>query len=151
MTRRGPWIIFTDDKAHNHSGYFFYHCFDESPVLPPRTLRIFCLPTRKLGHLTRRTVPSPAKLKRGKEILDARVVPVNRPQPPIIFNPAEQLLDRVPVSTSAPQHRVRLNQLSPTEQKTLGAWSCTHIEGAGRSMFTADYRVRAGFPPDGKD
>ncbi len=42
-------------------------------------------------------------------------------------------------------------QLSPTEQKIVGAWSWTYIEGVGRIVFTADHEVREGFPPDDKD
>jgi hypothetical protein len=42
-------------------------------------------------------------------------------------------------------------RLSPTEQKIVGAWSWTYIEGVGRIIFTADHKVREGFPPDEKD
>lgn len=37
------------------------------------------------------------------------------------------------------------------EQKIVGAWSWTYIEGVGRMMFAADHTVRTGFPPDEKD
>jgi hypothetical protein len=40
---------------------------------------------------------------------------------------------------------------SPIEQKVIGAWSWTYIEGVGRMMFSADHRVKVGFPPDDKD
>src|SRR6267143_2193365 len=43
------------------------------------------------------------------------------------------------------------NRLSPTEQKIVGAWSWTYIEGVGRVVFTADHKVWTGFPPDEKD
>ena len=42
-------------------------------------------------------------------------------------------------------------QLSSTEQKIVGAWSWTYIEGVGRIIFSADHKVRAGFPPEDKD
>ena len=34
------------------------------------------------------------------------------------------------------------------EQKIVGAWSWTYIEGQGRMLFTADHNVKAGFPPE---
>jgi hypothetical protein len=34
------------------------------------------------------------------------------------------------------------------EQKIVGAWSWTYIEGQGRMVFTADHRLKEGFPPD---
>jgi hypothetical protein len=37
------------------------------------------------------------------------------------------------------------------EQKVVGAWSWTYIEGVGRMIFTPDHKVREGFPPDDKD
>lgn len=43
------------------------------------------------------------------------------------------------------------NPLSATEKKIVGAWSWTYIEGVGRIIFTPDYKVRVGFPPDDKD
>ena len=39
-------------------------------------------------------------------------------------------------------------RLSETERKIVGAWSWTYIEGVGRMVFTADHRVKEGFPPD---
>ncbi len=39
----------------------------------------------------------------------------------------------------------------PTERKIVGAWSWTYIEGVGRMVFTADHRVKEGFPPEDKD
>jgi len=41
--------------------------------------------------------------------------------------------------------------LSATEQKIVGAWSWTYIEGVGRIIFTSDHKVRIGFPPTLKD
>jgi hypothetical protein len=46
----------------------------------------------------------------------------------------------------ASQHR-----LSTEEQKIVGPWSWTYIEGVGRVIFTADHKVTKGFPPDDKD
>lgn len=43
------------------------------------------------------------------------------------------------------------SRLSPMEQQIVGSWSWTYIEGAGRMIFDANRRVRAGFPPDDKD
>ena len=37
------------------------------------------------------------------------------------------------------------------EQKVVGAWSWTYIEGVGRMIFSADHTIRVGFPPDDKD
>ena len=34
------------------------------------------------------------------------------------------------------------------EQKIVGAWSWTYIEGKGRMVFTADHKIKEGFPPD---
>ena len=34
------------------------------------------------------------------------------------------------------------------EQKIVGAWSWTYISGKGRMVFTADHKVKEGFPPD---
>ena len=34
------------------------------------------------------------------------------------------------------------------EQKIVGAWSWTYIEGKGRMVFTADHKLKEGFPPD---
>ena len=34
------------------------------------------------------------------------------------------------------------------EKKIVGAWSWTYIEGRGRMVFTADHKVKAGFPPE---
>ena len=34
------------------------------------------------------------------------------------------------------------------EQKIVGAWSWTYIEGQGRMVFTADHKVKEGFPPE---
>ena len=39
-------------------------------------------------------------------------------------------------------------RLSATEKKIVGAWSWTYLEGVGRMVFTADHRVKEGFPPD---
>jgi hypothetical protein len=39
----------------------------------------------------------------------------------------------------------------PTEKKIVGAWSWTYIEGVGRMVFTADHKVKEGFPPEDKD
>ncbi|MEY2506474.1 MAG: hypothetical protein QOH01_803 [Verrucomicrobiota bacterium] len=39
------------------------------------------------------------------------------------------------------------SRLSETEKKVVGAWSWTYLEGVGRMIFTADHRVKAGFPP----
>src|SRR4051812_836862 len=36
----------------------------------------------------------------------------------------------------------------PTERKIVGAWSWTYIEGKGRMVFTADRKVKEGFPPE---
>src|SRR5437870_6793433 len=36
----------------------------------------------------------------------------------------------------------------PTEKKIVGAWSWTYIEGVGRMVFTADHKVKEGFPPE---
>ena len=43
---------------------------------------------------------------------------------------------------------VLLARLSPAEKKIIGAWSWTYLEGVGRMIFTADHRVKEGFPPD---
>jgi hypothetical protein len=40
---------------------------------------------------------------------------------------------------------------SAMEQQVVGAWSWTYIEGVGRMIFSADHRVKEGFPPDDKD
>jgi hypothetical protein len=40
------------------------------------------------------------------------------------------------------------NRLSPIEQKVVGAWSWTYIEGKGRMVFTPDHKVKEGFPPE---
>jgi hypothetical protein len=42
-------------------------------------------------------------------------------------------------------------RLSSRERQVVGAWSWTYIEGVGRIIFTADHKVRKGFPPDDKD
>lgn len=42
---------------------------------------------------------------------------------------------------------VLFTRLSETEKKIVGAWSWTYIEGVGRMVFTADHRVKEGFPP----
>jgi len=34
------------------------------------------------------------------------------------------------------------------EEKIVGAWSWTYIEGKGHMVFTADHKVKAGFPPE---
>src|SRR3954467_8182931 len=39
-------------------------------------------------------------------------------------------------------------RLSDTEKKIVGAWSWTYLEGVGRMIFTADHRVKEGFPPE---
>ena len=39
-------------------------------------------------------------------------------------------------------------RLSATEKKIVGAWSWTYVEGVGRMVFTADHKVKEGFPPD---
>jgi hypothetical protein len=41
--------------------------------------------------------------------------------------------------------------LSATEQRIVGTWSWTYIEGVGRIIFTSDHKVRIGFPPNLKD
>ena len=43
---------------------------------------------------------------------------------------------------------VACQPLSPLENKVIGAWSWTYISGKGRMVFTADHKVKAGFPPD---
>jgi hypothetical protein len=40
---------------------------------------------------------------------------------------------------------------SAMEQKMIGAWSWTYIEGVGRMIFSPDHTVTVGFPPDDKD
>src|SRR3978361_509599 len=42
-------------------------------------------------------------------------------------------------------------RLSKPEKKIVGAWSWTYIEGVGRMVFTADHRVKSGFPPEVQD
>ena len=42
-------------------------------------------------------------------------------------------------------------RLSATEKKIAGAWSWTYLEGVGRMVFTADHRVKEGFPPDDRN
>jgi hypothetical protein len=37
------------------------------------------------------------------------------------------------------------------EQKVIGAWSWTYIEGTGRMIFSGAHTVKVGFPPDDKD
>lgn len=69
----------------------------------------------------------------------------------LISNAPKQRPDHVPSDNPSPQNRVVSNQLSSTEQKIVGAWSWTYIEGVGRIIFTTDHKVRAGFPPDDKD
>jgi hypothetical protein len=39
------------------------------------------------------------------------------------------------------------SRLSEAEKKIVGAWSWTYLEGVGRMIFTADHRVKEGFPP----
>ena len=41
--------------------------------------------------------------------------------------------------------------LSATEQRIIGAWSWTYMEGVGRIIFTSDHKIRIGFPPNLKD
>ena len=41
--------------------------------------------------------------------------------------------------------------LSATEQRIVGAWSWTYMEGVGRIIFTSDHKIRIGFPPNLKD
>src|SRR6266571_9020402 len=43
---------------------------------------------------------------------------------------------------------ISCHRLSPMEQKIIGAWSWTYIEGRGRMVFTPDHKVKAGFPPE---
>src|ERR1700738_4591191 len=43
---------------------------------------------------------------------------------------------------------VSCHRLSPLEQKVVGAWSWTYIEGQGRMVFTPDHQLKLGFPPD---
>jgi hypothetical protein len=43
---------------------------------------------------------------------------------------------------------VLVGRLSDIEKKVVGAWSWTYIEGVGRMIFSADHRVKEGFPPD---
>jgi hypothetical protein len=69
----------------------------------------------------------------------------------LISNAVKESPNHLPAADPAPQHRDVISQLSPTEGKIVGAWSWTYIEGVGRIIFTADHRVRAGFPPDDKD
>lgn len=40
---------------------------------------------------------------------------------------------------------------SPTERRVVGSWSWKYIEGFGRTILTADHKIRLGFPPDDKD
>src|SRR5436853_7767365 len=40
---------------------------------------------------------------------------------------------------------VSCHRLSPLEQKIVGAWSWTYIEGHGRMEFHADHTLRVGF------
>jgi hypothetical protein len=40
--------------------------------------------------------------------------------------------------------------LSPTERAVIGAWSWTYHSGTGRIVFTADHKVKEGFPRDDK-
>src|SRR5437588_10800041 len=42
-------------------------------------------------------------------------------------------------------------RLSATEKKIAGAWSWTYLEGVGRMVFTADHRVKEGFPLDDRN
>jgi hypothetical protein len=43
---------------------------------------------------------------------------------------------------------VLFGRLSDIEKKVVGAWSWTYIEGVGRMIFSADHRMKEGFPPD---
>jgi TPR repeat protein len=93
---------------------------------------------------------NPKKARYWTKISDA-----SKSAPPqtlaLISNVPKQRPDHLPLDNPAPQSRVVINQLSPTEQKIVGAWSWTYIEGVGRIVFAADHKVRVGFPPDDKD
>jgi hypothetical protein len=54
----------------------------------------------------------------------------------------------VAVVASQIRRAVVFGRLSDTEKKIVGAWSWTYIEGVGRMIFTADHRVKEGFPPE---
>jgi hypothetical protein len=41
---------------------------------------------------------------------------------------------------------VLFSRLSEAEKKIVGAWSWTYLESVGRMIFTADHRVKEGFP-----
>ena len=43
---------------------------------------------------------------------------------------------------------IACHRLSPMEHTIVGAWSWTYIEGKGRMVFTADHKLKEGFPPD---
>ena len=69
----------------------------------------------------------------------------------LISNTTEQRPNHAPSGNPTPQRRDVINQLSPTEQRIVGAWSWTYIEGVGRIIFTSDHKLRIGFPPALKD
>lgn len=52
------------------------------------------------------------------------------------------------VAANQIRQAVLFARLSDTEKKIVGAWSWTYIEGVGRMIFTADRKVKEGFPPD---
>src|ERR1700736_4165227 len=39
----------------------------------------------------------------------------------------------------------------PSEKEVLGSWSWTYSDGLGRIIFTADHKIKEGFPPKDKD
>jgi hypothetical protein len=55
----------------------------------------------------------------------------------------------VAVGASQIKQAMLFARLSDTEKKIVGAWSWTYLEGVGRMIFTADHRVKEGFPPEG--
>ena len=57
----------------------------------------------------------------------------------------------VTVAASQIRQAVLFARLSDTEKKIVGAWSWTYLEGVGRMIFTADHRVKEGFPPEDPD
>src|SRR5256885_851447 len=40
---------------------------------------------------------------------------------------------------------------STTDKRIVGAWSWSYPEGIGRIIFTADHKIKEGFPPKDKD
>jgi hypothetical protein len=58
------------------------------------------------------------------------------------------LTARLWLTAAASVALVACHRLSPMEQKIVGAWSWTYIEGQGRMVFTADHKLKEGFPPD---